>query len=174
MSGRRSGRHSVAGRVGALIAVAILLVSCGSTSPTARSTPTATGTAAQVNTTSDSLGVFLVDGSGRTLYMFDADPEGTSGCYDACAAAWPPLTTSGDPTAAGDADQKELTTATRTDGTTQVLYAGHALYTYAQDTAPGQTTGQGLTQQGGMWWVLGVDGSPIKTQGAAPSTTGSS
>ena len=179
MSGRRSSTGSVAGWSGALAAAALLLAGCGSTSPTARSTPTPTGSnaaasAAQVSTTSGSLGVFLVDGRNRTLYAFDADPQGSSGCYDACATAWPPLTTTGDPTAAGDATTKKLSTATRTDGTTQVLYGGHPLYTFAQDSAAGQTTGQGLTQQGGMWWVVGVDGTPIKTQVAASATATSS
>jgi predicted lipoprotein with Yx(FWY)xxD motif len=177
MSGRRRNTGSVAGWFGAL-AAALLLAGCGSTSPTARSTPTPTGSnaaasAAQVSTTSGSLGAYLVDGQNRTLYAFDADPQGSSGCYDACATAWPPLTTTGDPTAAGDAAAKKLSTATRTDGTTQVLYGGHPLYTYSQDAAPGQTTGQGLTQQGGMWWVVGVDGTPIKTPVAASVTASS-
>jgi predicted lipoprotein with Yx(FWY)xxD motif len=179
MSGRRSSTGSVAGWVGALAAAAVLLAGCGSTSPTARSTPTPTGSgdaasAAEVSTTSGSLGVFLVDGQNRTLYAFDADPEGTSGCYDTCATAWPPLATTGDPTAAGDASDKKLSKSTRTDGITQVLYGGHPLYTFSQDTAPGQTTGQGLTQQGGMWWVVGVDGTPIKTSVAASATASSS
>jgi len=181
MSGRRSSTRSVAGWVGALAAV-VLLAGCGSTSPTARSTPTPTGSnaaasAAEVSTTSGTLGVFLVDGQNRTLYAFDADPQGSSGCYDACATAWPPLTTSGGPTAAGEASAKKLSTATRTDGLTQVLYGGHPLYTFSEDSAPGQTTGQGLTQQGGMWWVVGVDGTPIKTPVAtsvATSVTASS
>lgn len=179
MSGRCSGSRSVIGWVSALTAGIVLLAGCGSTSPTARSTPTVSGsdvaaTGTEITTTDDSLGVILVDDQGRTLYMFDADPEGTSGCYDSCATAWPPLATTGDPTAAGDADASQLGTATRSDGITQVLYGGHPLYTYAQDTAAGQTTGQGLTQQGGMWWVVGVDGSPIKTAGATSSTTSSS
>jgi len=179
MSGGRSSARSVAGWIGALTAAAILLAGCGSTSPTARSTPTPSGSnaaasAAQVSTTSGSLGVFLVDGQNRTLYAFDADPEGTSGCYDTCATAWPPLATTGDPTAAGDASDKELSTSTRTDGITQVLYGGHPLYTFAQDAAPGLTTGQGLVQQGGTWWVVGVDGTPIKTSVAASATASSS
>jgi predicted lipoprotein with Yx(FWY)xxD motif len=127
-----------------------------------------------VSTSSGSLGVYLVDGQGRTLYLLDGEPEGTSGCYDACATAWPPLATTGDPTAAGDAVAKDLSTSTRTDGITQVLYDGHALYTYAQDGAPGQTTGQGLTQQGGTWWVVGIDGAPIKSPSAASTTASSS
>lgn len=175
MSGRRSGTRSVAERVGALTAAAFLIVACGSTSPTARSTATPSGSdaaasaGAQVGTASGSLGVFLVDGQGKTLYAFDADPEGSSGCYDTCATVWPPLATTGDPTAAGDAVAKELSTSTRTDGITQVLYGGHPLYTYAQEGA-GQTTGQGLTQQGGTWWVVGIDGTPIEGS-AAPSAT---
>src|SRR6478609_9801846 len=175
MSGRRSSARSVAGWVGAVTAAAVLLAGCGSTSPTARSTATPSGSppAARVSTTSGSLGVFLVDGQGRTLYVLDGEPEGTSGCYDACATAWPPLTTTGDPTAAGDAVAKELSTSTRTDGTTQVLYGGHALYTYAQDGASGQTTGQGLTQQGGTWWVVGVDGAPIKSSPASATASSS-
>ncbi len=176
MSGRRSTTRSVAGRVGALTVTALLLAGCGSTSPTARSTVTPSGsnaaasTAAEVSTTSGSLGVFLVDGKGRTLYAFDADPEGTSGCYDSCATAWPPLATNGEPSTAGEAVAKEVSTSTRTDGITQVLYGGHPLYTYAQDAAPGQTTGQGLNQQGGMWWVVGVDGTPIKTSASASAS----
>lgn len=176
MSGRRSGNGPIAGWVCALTVAALILAGCGSTSPTARSTVTPSGSvpAAQVSTTSGSLGVFLVDEKGQTLYMFDGDPEGSSGCYDACAAAWPPLATTGDPTAAGDAVAKELSISTRTDGITQVLYGGHPLYTYAQDGAPGQTTGQGLTQQGGMWWVVGIDGTPIKSPPAAATTAISS
>ncbi len=180
MFGRRSGLRSVAGLVGAMTVAALLVTGCGSTSPTARSTPTPSGSDAaasastQVSTTSDSLGVFLVDGRGRTLYMFDADPEGTSECYDTCATAWPPLATTGAPTAAGDVDQKELSTSTRSDGITQVRYYGHPLYTYAQDAMPGQTTGQGLTQQGGMWWVVGVDGTPIKTPASASASASAS
>ena len=41
------------------------------------------------------LGKILVDGSGRTLYLFEADKEGSSTCYDRCAQVWPPLTTLG-------------------------------------------------------------------------------
>lgn len=176
MSGRGSGTRSVAGWGGLLTAAALLLAGCGSTSPTARSTVTPSGSqaAAQVSTISGSLGVFLVDGRGRTLYVFDADPEGSSGCYDMCPTTWPPLATTGDPTAAGDAVAKELSTSTRTDGITQVLYGGRPLYTYAQEGAPGETTGQGLTQQGGTWWVVGIDGTPIKSSAAASATARSS
>jgi predicted lipoprotein with Yx(FWY)xxD motif len=121
-----------------------------------------------VATTTGALGTYLVDGTGQTLYMYDADPEGTSDCYDACATSWPPLVTSAAPTAGNGVDLKRLSTSTRTDGSTQVLYGGHPLYLYGMDAAPGQTNGQA---SGGVWWVVGVDGQPIKPAAANPSST---
>jgi predicted lipoprotein with Yx(FWY)xxD motif len=95
-----------------------------------------------------------------TLYMYDPDAGGTPTCYDACATAWPPLVTSGAPTAAGQAEANLLTTAARTDGTTQVVYNKWPLYFWQKDTKPGDVTGQAV---GGKWWVVGPDGTPIKT-----------
>jgi len=119
---------------------------------------------ATVGTSSGSLGVFLVDGDGKTLYMYDPDAAapGTSTCYDACAMAWPPLLTSGAATTTGTAAADKLSTITRTDGSTQVVYGDYPLYYYAKDTAAGQTTGQSV---GGVWWVVGADGVPTKTAG---------
>jgi predicted lipoprotein with Yx(FWY)xxD motif len=119
---------------------------------------------ATVGTTSGALGVYLVDGDGKTLYMYDPDEAapGTSTCYDACATAWPPLLTNGAATTTGTATAAELSTITRTDGSTQVVYGAYPLYYYAKDTAAGQTTGQAV---GGVWWVIGADGVPIKTAG---------
>lgn len=125
--------------------------------------------AAVVATTTGPLGTYLVDGQGRTLYMFESDATGTSSCTGGCATTWPPLTSTGKPTAGAGAQPDRLTTITRTDGTRQVVYSTSPLYTYHQDTAPGQTNGQG---SGGKWWVVGVDGKPIKTAAgsAAPSS----
>jgi predicted lipoprotein with Yx(FWY)xxD motif len=63
-----------------------------------------------------------------TLYMYDPDTGGTPTCYDACAKAWPPLVTTGDPTATGEANAALLKTVARTDGTTQVVYGDWPLY----------------------------------------------
>ena len=143
-----------------------------STGSTAASSSTAGGAAA-VATTNGALGVYLVDGQGRTLYMFDADTEeGKSACYGGCATAWPPLTTTGAPTASGSAAGGRLKTITRTDGSKQVVYGEYPLYYFDKDTAAGQTNGQAV---GGTWWVVGSDGEPIKTaagSGSAPASTG--
>jgi predicted lipoprotein with Yx(FWY)xxD motif len=115
------------------------------------------------------LGRYLVDGAGRALYLFTADTvQGQSACYDACAATWPPVTTSAAPTAGEDAAGGELSTITRTDGSTQVVYGEYPLYYFAGDTGPGQTNGQG---SGGQWWIVGLNGEPVKTVTGSPAVT---
>src|SRR5205807_2496568 len=76
-----------------------------------------TGSGAGVATASSGLGQFLVDGAGRTLYLFEADKATSSTCYDACSQAWPPLLTTGSPTAGTGANAAELGTTTRKNGT---------------------------------------------------------
>jgi len=115
---------------------------------------------ATVGTTTGTLGTFLVDGKGMTLYMYLSDTAGESTCYDACAVAWPPLLTNGAPTASGSAAKSQLSTTARTDGATMVKYGAQPLYHFAQDAKSGDTTGQGIQN---VWYVVGVDGQPIKT-----------
>jgi predicted lipoprotein with Yx(FWY)xxD motif len=129
----------------------------------APSTPPAN--AAGVSTTSGALGTFLVGTDGRTLYLFEKDTGTTSACTGACAAAWPPLTTTGAPTGAGAAKASLLGTTKREDGTTEVTYAGHPLYSFAGDAAPGDANGQGLDQFGGEWYVLSPSGAVIEDHG---------
>ncbi|HWX96883.1 MAG TPA: hypothetical protein VNZ01_08510 [Solirubrobacteraceae bacterium] len=52
-------------------------------------------------------------------------------------------------------------TIRRSDGTRQLTYNGHPLYTFLQDSTPGQTHGQGLTAFGAAWFVLSPAGSQI-------------
>ncbi len=123
----------------------------------------------EVNTGSVSgLGTILVDGQGLTLYMFVPDDQrGQSTCYHECASAWPPLrlpTGVTTPVAAGRAEASLLGTTTRQDGGLQVTYNGWPLYTWAGDSGPGQATGQGLDNLGGVWYVLSPKGEVIKTR----------
>jgi predicted lipoprotein with Yx(FWY)xxD motif len=96
-----------------------------------------------VTTAQDSLGRILVSSRGRTLYLFEKDKPGTSSCYGGCAAYWPPLLTTSKPIGAAGVKAGLLGATRRTDGTIQVTYAGHPLYTFALDTKAGQTKGQG-------------------------------
>lgn len=115
------------------------------------------------------LGAFLTDQNGRTLYFFEDDSATASACTGTCAATWPPLTTTGGHAAVnGVATGSELGTIVRPDGTLQVTYAGHPLYYFAGDTAPGQTNGEGVM---GKWFELAPSGLPIMP-GAKPFLTG--
>jgi predicted lipoprotein with Yx(FWY)xxD motif len=144
--------------------VALAVAACGSSSGGAYgggSTASKSSGKGSVALASTKLGKVLVDGSGRTLYLFEADKGTMSMCDGACASAWPPLTTSGKPTAGAGVVAAKLGTAKRADGTTGVTYAGHPLYTYAGDGSPGQTTGEGLTDYGAPWYALSAAGKTV-------------
>lgn len=114
--------------------------------------------AATVTLGKTTLGSTIVDGKGMTLYMFTPDTATSSTCYGGCAAAWPPLLATGPLHAAGGLQTAQLGTIGRTDGTSQVTYAGHPLYFFAKDTKAGDVLGQGL---GAKWWVLDGQGAPV-------------
>lgn len=151
--------------------------SSGGTGTTTTMTPTATTaappppptTTAQapvtrpetIGTASGSLGTFLVDRQGRTLYLWEADTNDTSTCSGSCAVSWPPLLTKGNPTATGGAKSNLLGTTTRAGGATQVTYDGHPLYRFIGDTADGDTNGQGSNGFGALWWVVAPSGKAI-------------
>jgi predicted lipoprotein with Yx(FWY)xxD motif len=153
----------------ALALAPIALAACGgSSSKSSTGAAAATGTpSGTVKVASTGLGKILVNSSGLTLYLFEADKGATSDCSGACAAAWPPLVTSGKPTAGGGVNASLLGTTKRSDGTTQVTYNGHPLYRFASDTKPGDTTGQGVNGFGALWYGLSTAGSPITTQQAS-------
>jgi len=142
--------------------ITIVAVSCGGSSPAA-STPAATpyGPATVAVATNATLGQILVDGSGRTLYLFEADKSTSSTCYGSCATYWPPLLTNGAPVASGGADAMLLGTAKRTDGSVEVTYNGHPLYYVVTDHNPGDATGQAVNNFGALWYVIGPTGNKI-------------
>jgi predicted lipoprotein with Yx(FWY)xxD motif len=125
-----------------------------------------------ISVASTKVGQVLVDGSGRTVYLFEADKGKDSSCYNACAQAWPPVTTAGGPQSGAGASGAMLGTTTRTDGTTEVTYGGHPLYYFIADKKAGDMTGQGINQFGAKWYVLAPNGTKIDTAHAAvpPST----
>jgi predicted lipoprotein with Yx(FWY)xxD motif len=116
---------------------------------------------ARVDVARTRLGTIIVDAKGIALYDFVADKGTTSVCYGACAALWPPLITKGRPTAGPGVRAALLGTTRRKDGKLEVTYGGHPLYYFVSDRKPGQTTGQGLNQFGGPWWVLSPAGKEI-------------
>jgi predicted lipoprotein with Yx(FWY)xxD motif len=156
--------------VAVALGAALALAACGGKNNSSGSNSgsgTNGGGAATVSTKSGPLGTYLVDGSGRSLYLFAADTGTVSTCVGTCKQFWPPLTTTGSPKAGNGVQSGMLTTSTRPDGGTQVDYNGHPLYYYASDTSAGQTSGQGLNLNGGLWWLVSPAGTAI--QGAASS-----
>jgi predicted lipoprotein with Yx(FWY)xxD motif len=119
-------------------------------------------------TNNDTLGKFIADGDGHTLYLFTKDTKGTSNCYDNCATAWPPVIPEGAPTLNEGIDSALISTTVRTDGSAQLTYNGWPLYYYAEDTAPGDTVGQAV---GNVWWVVSGEGNPIKPASVALTQT---
>jgi len=133
-----------------------------STSPSAAA-PAGSASSTVITTKTSSGGSFLTNGAGRAVYMFMADSTGKSTCDGACAAAWPPVVATGQPTASGSAQTSDLGTITRSDGTKQVTYDGHPLYYFEGDTGPGTDKGQGLNGFGALWYLVAPSGSSITT-----------
>jgi predicted lipoprotein with Yx(FWY)xxD motif len=111
-------------------------------------------------------GSILVDANGMALYAFMADTQNgdtsTCGDDDGCATEWPPLVSDGDPVAGEGVDASLLGTITRDDGTMQVTYNGWPLYLFEEDTAAGDTNGQGIDEFGGLWFLVSPTGDAIQ------------
>ena len=117
---------------------------------------------AQVKTASATVmghsSTILTNSQGRTLYYRTTDTASASTCTGACASTWPPLLTSGMPTAASSLSGT-LSSLSDANGM-QVTYNGHLLYTYSGDSKAGDTNGEGI---GGVWFVATAD---LATQGS--------
>jgi predicted lipoprotein with Yx(FWY)xxD motif len=116
--------------------------------------PTTTAAPPAVKTGTATLGTILVDANGKTLYAFASDQGTTSACTGGCATIWPPLMATGTPTGGTGIDASKLSAAP----SGQVVYNGHLLYTYSNDSAAGDTNGQGVV---GMWHVVAPSGDII-------------
>jgi len=113
------------------------------------------------------LGMVLVDPEGRTLYGFQNDKHSlysafSSACYGPCAEDWPPLLTNGEPQAEKGAFPTKTSTLERKDGTLQVTYYGHPLYTYAGDKKSGEANGNDVKAFGGEWYALDPGGIELE------------
>src|SRR5207244_13203824 len=125
--------------VAALVLFGLVVAGAGSAAPAG------TGTALETRTIGRM--TVLTNAKGFTLYSFAPDTSASSKCYGSCAVYWPPVTGT---TAAGPGLPGKVTTITRTDGSRQLTYNGHPLYTYIGDSAPGQARGNNLTPNGGL------------------------
>src|ERR1700726_1532497 len=161
----------------AAVAAAAALAACSSAgaspSPSPSSPASSSAAAAAVSTvkTATISGVtVLTNSKGFTLYSFAPDTSTTSKCNGTCAQNWPPLT--GPVSAAGVTGT--FGTIKRSDGSVQATFDGHPLYTFAGDTAPGQSKGNGLNAAGGLWHEITTSGTaaPAPAAGSSPGSSG--
>ena len=112
-------------------------------------------------------GAFLVDGNGRSLYILEGTriPGGVNRCVGDCLRVWPPLIASNPPVAGSGVDPAKLAAVPTTAGP-QTIYGGWPLYYYHRDRAPGDTTGQHVTDRWGTWHLLALSGEPIRPAGS--------
>jgi predicted lipoprotein with Yx(FWY)xxD motif len=153
-------------RAVALVAVAAALGTVGFLAAgVARS---ATGTNATVSLRKTKLGMILVNSKGRTLYLFAKDRSGKSACTSRCAQYWPPLLSQGKPTAGPGVKASLVGQTKRTDGSMQVTYNKHPLYTFALDKQAGQANGESSSNFGAKWYAVSASGTAVVK---APATT---
>jgi len=159
----------------AALLVSAFLVVAGCTSAGASPVPSSGGASGGAAVTigtasSTTFGTVLIGPTGMALYTHAGDSATSSTCTGGCATAWPPLTTTGQPTA-GPGVTGQLGTLTRADGTTQVTYAGLPLYYWQGDTKAGDITGNGVN--GFSVATVGGAGSMPSPSGAAPAPSSS-
>jgi len=115
----------------------------------------------------------VTDAAGFTLYWFAPDTPKKSNCNGSCAQFWPPL-----PASAKITNMSSLPgtfgSVTRADGTKQLTYMGHPLYTFKEDTAPGQDKGNGKNLSGGLWWAMTPSGAKLAAAPGPSASSGSS
>ena len=157
----------------------LILASCGgsssynsTSSSGAGPMPASSGAGPMVRTAKTSLGTAVVDGSGRTLYLFTRDTGPRSTCSASCAVNWPPFTAASAPKVGAGVRASALSVVTRSDGKRQVIMDGHPLYFFKGDQSAGQVNGQGLKAFGARWFIVSPSGKSI-TGSSSSSSSGS-
>jgi predicted lipoprotein with Yx(FWY)xxD motif len=125
--------------------------------PSPTTEPTEPGT--RIVASDSDFGQMLFDRTGQAIYLFDDETTSKPTCYDACAEAWPPVLTTGDPVAGPGVESSLLATTKRADGTVQVTYNDHPLYFYAHE-GKREVKCHDIFLNGGNWYVVQPSGDP--------------
>ena len=135
----------------ALVAVLAVVATLAGDIATAAAAPT------KITVRSSQFGPMVWGPKRQAIYVFERDGRNRSRCYGACAAAWPPVYTSGTPVAGNGVRRSLLGVTRRRDGRRQVTYRGRPLYYYAHEDS-GEVRCHNVFLNGGNWWVIGADG----------------
>ena len=160
-----------------LAAATVMLAACGSSaasSPSAGSTANVVVPAGSgIKTVSISQGKVLTNAKGLTLYWYAIDTANKSNCNGKCATFWPPVPAN--TKVSGVSLPGKFGSITRSDGSKQLTYDGHPLYTFVEDTAPGMDKGNGITTSGGntadLWWAVTPSGAKLAVAKPAASSS---
>jgi predicted lipoprotein with Yx(FWY)xxD motif len=153
----------------------VLIASALATALAASAPAGASAARAEIKLRKTGVGTILVNSRGFTVYAFTRDPRNRDVCVAlrGCSSAWPAVTTTGKPIAGHGVKASLLGTINLRGGRKQVTYAGHALYTYIGDSAPGQTSYVDFAAFGGRWPAMNAPGHEVaaapKPQPMAPS-----
>lgn len=186
MTQRASARQNRRMRLATCVVVCLLLAGCGggeqsdareddasptpsspspSASPSVPEAPSATDAApppakqgTRIIVDDSPFGPMLYDATGQAIYLFDVETTAEPRCYDACAEAWPPVFTEGDPVAGKGTKQSLLGTTKRKDGRLQVTYNDHPLYFYVNE-GKYEVLCHDIFLNGGKWYVVQPDGN---------------
>jgi len=85
------------------------------------------------------VGPYLTDVKGSTLYTYGNDKSGVSNCSGSCLTTWPAYQSAKDTSTVTN-----VTVIKNADGTLQYAYKGQPLYLFVTDTKPGQITGNNV------------------------------
>lgn len=175
MPRRRSGEANIVSREEAMKLVVMLMLTALLgvigflvASSVARSA-TRTGTTLSLRKTG--LGSVLVNARGHTIYLFAKDKNGKSACNGSCAKFWPPVLSQGKPTAGPGLKVSLVGTTRRSNGSRQVTYNRHPLYTYVLDKRPGQTKGEGVFAFGARWHAVSARGTAVVKASTSRTTS---
>jgi predicted lipoprotein with Yx(FWY)xxD motif len=119
------------------------------------------GGGTEIQAADSQYGSVLFDGSDQAIYFFDKETSPRPACYGACAEAWPPVLTKGEPVAGDGVDSSLLGTTARDDGSMQVTYNGRPLYFYVDDP-PGKVLCHNVEEFGGLWLAVEPDGEAVQ------------
>jgi predicted lipoprotein with Yx(FWY)xxD motif len=138
----------------AVSAASLGLAACSSSPSTSSSgSATTSGSSAPIVSTANNskYGTILVDNQGKTLYTVTSGGAPVP-CTGSCGHTWPPLLVPvGSSTLKGGPGVSDL--AKSASGTV-VEYMGYPLFRYSGDTATGEANGNGISSNGGTWYVI--------------------
>jgi predicted lipoprotein with Yx(FWY)xxD motif len=167
---RMKPRRLLSSSIAVALLVVIILVLALSGGGSAATAPSAASHAAnELTTRATAVGQILVDGRGRSLYLFAGDKPNRSTLSRAGLKVWPAFAAGHLPLAAGGVGAAHISLI-HANGIRQLAYFGHPLYHFIRDGTAGATSGQGLREFGALWYTISASGkADMQARPAAPA-----